>query len=81
LVITKVVLHDDNSNDFIARLQLVCPQVCALFVTDASAAELADKQRSPCERAFLQKPFRASALADTIRGLLDGLERQAASVV
>jgi two-component system cell cycle sensor histidine kinase/response regulator CckA len=81
LVTMNAVLKDDDSNEFIARLQLVCPRIGALFLTDASPAEFSDNQRLSHERTFLQKPFPASTLADTIRRLLDRLERRAASLV
>lgn len=81
LVMMKAVLNDHNFDEFIARLQLVCPRICALLVTDASPVELADKQCLSCERAFLQKPFQAGTLADTIRRLLDRLQSRATSLV
>jgi DNA-binding NtrC family response regulator len=77
LVLTKALADKDSTSEFVARLQLVYPQIrAALLVPDASSAQLTD---IPCEHAFLQKPFRADALADTIRELLEGSKKRAAS--
>jgi two-component system cell cycle sensor histidine kinase/response regulator CckA len=75
LILTKPIL-DDSSSDFIARLQCLYPEIRALFVSDASSAELADM---PCEYTVLHKPFRPDALADTIRQLLDDPKTSAVS--
>jgi len=77
LVLTKAIADKDSTSEFVARLQLVYPQIrAALFVPEASSAEFSDM---PCEYAFLQEPFRADALADTIRELLEGPKKRAAS--
>ena len=60
---------DGSTSEFITRLQLLCPQIRALFISDASSAELPDM---PCEYTVLHKPFRPDALAETISGLLHG---------
>jgi two-component system sensor histidine kinase EvgS len=65
-----MTLHNDSTREFVARLKLLYPQIRAILcVSEAAPAELADM---PCEYAFLQVPYRADALACTIRGLLDG---------
>lgn len=69
---------DGSTSEFIARLQCLCPQIRALFVYDASSAELA---RIPCEYASLRIPFHYDALVDTIRQLLDGPKKRAVSSV
>ena len=61
------ILDNDTSSEFVGRLQLLWPQVRALFVSDASQANLAEM---PCEYAFLQRPFRVDTLADIIEALL-----------
>ena len=81
LVMMNAALNDDSFPDFITRLQLVCPRIGALFLTNVSPAEFSDNQRLPYERTCLQKPFPPSTLADTIRRLLDRLERRAGSLV
>jgi CheY-like chemotaxis protein len=73
LILTEAGLDAGNFSEFITRLQLPFPQICVLFIADASA-ELADM---PCEYAFLQRQFRANALAHSIRGLLDGPKTRA----
>jgi len=40
---------------------------------------MAEKFAMPCECSFLQRPFRADALADAIKGLLDGPKARAVS--
>jgi len=78
LVLTKALLENKSTNEFVTRLQLIYPQIRALFVCDTSPAELADM---PCEYAFLQRPFRVETLAYTLRGLLQGSRvRTAASL-
>jgi CheY-like chemotaxis protein len=70
------ILDHDNSCEFVTRLQILCPQIRALLISDQASAELADMR---CEYAFLQKPFRLDALADAIRELLDGPKKIAAT--
>jgi DNA-binding NtrC family response regulator len=79
LVVTNAILDNHPVSDFVARLRLVYPRVRALLVSEPSSGELADNQSMPHECALLQKPFRADALADTIRGLLDGAKQRAVS--
>jgi len=67
---------DGSTSEFITRLQLLCPQIRALFVSDASSAELPDM---PCEYTVLHKPFRPDGLADAISGLLHGTMTRAVS--
>jgi DNA-binding NarL/FixJ family response regulator len=67
---------DGSISEFITRLQLLCPQIRALFVSDGSSAELTDM---PCEYTVLHKPFRPDALAETISGLLHGTMTRAVS--
>jgi len=71
LILTEAILEKEGSIEFVGRIQLLYPRISALFLSDASSAELADRQCVPCEYAFLRKPFRADALADTIRELLE----------
>jgi DNA-binding NtrC family response regulator len=79
LLLTEAVLDKGSSIEFVSRLQLMYPRICALFLSDESSVELADRQCMPCEYAFLRKPFRANALANTIRKLLDGPKQRAVS--
>lgn len=67
-------MDNDNSDEFVARLQLVCPQIRVLLMSDKPSADLADM---PCEYVLLQNPLRVDALADVITALLDEPERQA----
>jgi DNA-binding NtrC family response regulator len=78
LVITNAILENHRASEFVARLQLVCPQMRALFVGDTSPAELAEMA---CEFAFLPKPFEVDTLAYTIKGLLQGPKKRAAASV
>ena len=75
MVLMKASPHGSTS-EFITRLQLLCPQIRAFFVSDESSAELAD---IPCEYTVLHKPFRPDALAETISGLLHGTMTRAIS--
>lgn len=76
LVMLKAVLENHSTAEFVARLQLIYPQIRALLVCDVSQGELADM---PCEYTFVQKPFRVETLAYTIRGLLQDPRNRAAS--
>jgi DNA-binding NtrC family response regulator len=80
LIMMETSLDHDSVYEFFTRLQLVHPQIRALLLTDASAARMADKFAMPCECYFLQRPFRADALADAIKGLLDGPKARAVTV-
>jgi two-component system cell cycle sensor histidine kinase/response regulator CckA len=70
LVITRAAVDSYHSRELVTRLQLLRPQMRALFVSDESVGGLADKQRLRCECAFIQKPFQADTLAKIIRELL-----------
>jgi len=70
LIMMEASLDHDSACDFFTRLQLVHPQIRALLLTDASSARMAEKFAMPCECYFLQRPFRADALPDSIRALL-----------
>jgi len=72
LILMETSLDHDSAYEFFTRFQLVHPQVRALLLTDASSARMAEKFAMPCEYAFLQRPFQADALADSIRALVDG---------
>src|SRR5439155_1874568 len=77
LIMMETSLDHNSAFEFFTRLQLVHPQIRALLLTDASAARIAEKFAMPCECYFLQRPFRADALADAISGLLDGPKKRA----
>ena len=79
LIMMETSLDHDSASEFFTRLQLVHPQIRALLLTDASSARMAEKFAMPCECSFLQRPFRADALADAIKGLLDGPKARAVS--
>jgi response regulator RpfG family c-di-GMP phosphodiesterase len=56
LVMMSAVPDPHNSIEFLARLQHLYPLIRALFISDTSAAELADQQSTPCECALLPHP-------------------------
>jgi DNA-binding response OmpR family regulator len=68
------ILDNVASSEFVTRLQILCPQIRVLLVSDKAPGEL---NGMPCEYAFLPKPFRADGLADAIRVLLDGSRTRA----
>ncbi|HUJ21285.1 MAG TPA: hypothetical protein VLX58_07175 [Bryobacteraceae bacterium] len=80
LILTKAASDNGTSDEFVSRLQLMCPRMRAVFVCDALSAELAGRLSMPCEYAVVRKPFRAEVLADTITGLLDGSMGAASSL-
>ena len=79
LIMMETSPDHDIVYEFFTRLQLIHPQIRALLLTDASSARMAEKFAMPCECSFLQRPFRADALADAIKGLLDGPKARAVS--
>src|SRR5256885_12775337 len=79
LIMMETSLDHDSAYEFFTRLQLVHPQIRALLLTDASSARMAEKFPMLCECSFLQRPFRADALADSIRALVDGPKARAVS--
>ncbi len=81
LIMMEASLDHDSVYECFTRLQLVHPEIGALLLTDASSARMAEKFAMPCECSFLQSPFRADALADSIRELLDGPKARAVSFV
>ena len=81
LVVAKGIQDNHRTKDFVARLRLACPQIRALFISEASSAELADNQSMPRESAILQKPIRLETLASVIRELLDEPKKRAVSSI
>ena len=81
LLITKAIRDNGSTSGFIARLQLVCPGIRVLLLSDVSSADFAESQSLKYQYEYLQKPFRADALADTMRKLLDDRTKKAASSV
>src|SRR2546427_3003896 len=79
LILMETTLDHDSAYEFLTRLQLVHPQIRALLLTDAPSARMAEKFAMPCECSFLQRPFRADALAGAIKGLLGGPKARAVS--
>ncbi len=79
VIIIDTSLDYDSACEFLTRLQLVHPEIRALLLTDALSARMAEKFAMPCEYAFLQRPFRADALADSIRALLGRPKARAVS--
>ena len=79
LIVMETSLDHDRLYDFFTRLQLVHPQICALLLSDASSARMAEKFTMPCKCSFLQRPFQADALAGSIRALLDSPKKRAVS--
>jgi DNA-binding NtrC family response regulator len=79
LILTDAVLGGDSFSEFLTQLQLICPQIHTLFFCDAAPRKLADRQSMPCECSFLQRPFRAEALAGSIKALLDSPKARAVS--
>jgi two-component system cell cycle sensor histidine kinase/response regulator CckA len=78
LILMEAHLDDDGAIEFVTRFQLLHPQVCALLLSDESS-EFSENQHVPCEYALLQRPFRANALAEAIKGMLDGAKTTAVS--
>ncbi len=79
LILMKAIRNDDSTSEFVARLQLRCPEIRALFVVDGPLCELAVRQSIRYQYACLQKPFQVHTLADTIRKLLDDPRKRAAT--
>ena len=79
VVMMNAILDNGSTSEFVARLQLLYPQIRALFASDRTANELGGRQSVQYQYAYLQKPFRANALADTMRKLLDEPKTRAVS--
>ena len=79
LIVMKAGRNDDTNRGFVARLQLLCPQIRALFVSDGPQMEWADGQSLGYQYTCLQKPFPVDTLADTIGELLGRPKSRTAS--
>ena len=79
VVMMNAILDNGSTREFVARLQLLYPQIRALFASDGTNSELGGTQSVQYQYACLQKPFRANALADTMRKLLDEPKMRAVS--
>ncbi len=78
LAVTKAV-RGKGSEDVVARLQRLCPEIRVLFLSDRSSGECPGPGCTYGECAVLQKPFRAEAVADALKKLLEDSRVMAAS--
>jgi len=76
LLLTRAVVENPGTDDFVARLLLVHPRLRVLFLCESVPAVLDDM---PCEFAFLKKPFQVETLACTIEALLEGPRKRVAT--
>jgi len=79
VVMMNAILDNGSTSEFVARLQLRYPQIRFLFASDGTANELGGRQGVQYQYAYLHKPFRADALAGTMRKLLDEPKTRAVS--
>jgi DNA-binding NarL/FixJ family response regulator len=78
LAVTKAV-RGQGSEEVVARLQRLCPQIRVLFLSDRSSAECPGPGCAYGECAILQKPFGTEAIADALQKLLEDSRAMAAS--
>ena len=78
LAVTKAV-RGQGSEEVVARLQRLCPQIRVLFLSDRSSAECPGPRCAYGECAILQKPFGTEAIADALQKLLEDSRTMAAS--
>jgi len=76
--VVVTLLDYETASEVIGRLESVYPQIRAVLISDEPSNELAVANTSGC--ALLRTPFRADALAETIRRLLDSPKKKAAPV-
>jgi len=79
LVVARAIVDNHCTSEFVARLQLLYPQIRALFVSDGPQGELDVGQSMRYQYSCLQKYFPVDTLADTISELLGRPKRRAAS--
>jgi len=79
LVVAKAMVDNHCASEFVSRLQLLYPQIRALFVSDGPQGEWDVGQSMRYQYICLQKCFPVDTLADTIGELLGRPKRRAAS--
>jgi len=70
LLVTDLVLPDQNGRELSERIVAMRPSVCQLFIS-GYADDVVGRHGVFGEKAFLQKPFSPSALARRVREILD----------
>ena len=79
LIVMQAAGDDEGARGFVARLQLLCPQIRALFISEAPPGEWAGGPSIGYPHVCLHKPFPAEMLADTINELLGRPKKRTAS--
>jgi DNA-binding NtrC family response regulator len=70
LAVTKAV-RGNGSAEVVERLRRLCPEIRVLFLSDRSPGEPSRRRDMYGDCAFLQQPFRADAVADALKKLLE----------
>jgi len=72
LLLTDVVMPEMLGTDLVERLRVVRPQLPVLFMSGYSHEVLAPEALADAhDSSFIEKPFNAAALLQTVHGLLD----------
>jgi CheY-like chemotaxis protein len=71
LVLTDVVLPGLNGREIVEQLSALRPEIRAVYMSGYSDGTISDRGLLSDERALVEKPFTASALAQAVRKALD----------
>jgi PAS domain S-box-containing protein len=75
LLLTDLVMPNMGGRDLAAKLRRTVPGMKVLFISGYAGAAVLEKELELPGVWFLQKPFTMDALANTVRGVLDGVLR------
>jgi CheY-like chemotaxis protein len=70
-LITDVIMPDMSGPELANRMRSMRPGMRTLFVSGYTAETLQDRGGLPIGTRFLEKPFTADALLESLRDLLD----------
>jgi two-component system cell cycle sensor histidine kinase/response regulator CckA len=72
IVLTDVVMPEMGGRELVGRLLEIAPEIVAVYMSGYTDDDILRRGMLDPSRAFLQKPFTASALTQIIRKTLDG---------
>jgi CheY-like chemotaxis protein len=75
LVLCDVILPEMSGHELGRRIEAVCPDVRVLYMSGYPGLEVVERGLIAQDAPFIEKPFSAEGLAQSVRGLLTGDEQ------
>ena len=73
MLLSDLVMPDVGGRELAAKLKSTAPDLKVVFISGYAGHAAAGKEPELAKEYFLQKPFAMDVLANTVRGVLDGV--------